>query len=505
MAREWSLPETKALVEEHIALKEEEKAEVRTASEHWNKVAKKLRERGFNRSHKSCNKRWYRLEQYEVQIFSFNMEEGKHKNFWDLTKAERLEYRDKWPQLPSGDGIDKEIFDALKRFSHQYEKKEKISEAMDHAGAADKEVVLVGPKTELTRPPPPPPPPPPVLVATPRSTSAPLSHPMVAGAEVKRQEEPLDSQAKNMWPAPSEVQQPLPSQDALDGFKLQARELRRRRAAELRRNNRTVPYNSTHTTFMKATPPSQLNAQNSPRVSEATPFGSVTNHQNVQSAVNSTTATKENVTPSKPSFQLKRPNPFTNQAPPNNHRYVPAQPQPTGGNQVNFQSQNLNSTNAKTSQQLGERTFGNHRAGGHLPLLQSINSHLPLLQPEDGHVSQLGSLEEQLQMILGVNPGPLQAAQHCEQQLHKNQNMDGHHGPQFRRNMHQENGNQGSATASLLGAAIGGLGVQLGSIVKLMQAKHTAEQEFRDKMLMFVECMVVSLHTMAQVSARTSG
>jgi hypothetical protein len=151
MAREWSLPETKALVEEHIALKEEEKAEVRTASEHWNKVAKKLREKGFNRSHKSCNKRWYRLEQYEVQIFSFNMEEGKEKSFWDLTKAERLEFRDKWPQLPSGDGIDKEIFDALKRFSHQYEKKEITShETMDHAGVAvDKEVDP--PKVELTR------------------------------------------------------------------------------------------------------------------------------------------------------------------------------------------------------------------------------------------------------------------------------------------------------------------------------------------------------------------
>lgn len=151
MAREWSLPETKALVEEHIALKEEEKVEVRTASEHWNKVAKKLREKGFSRSHKSCNKRWYRLEQYEVQIFSFNMEDGKHKNFWDLTRAERLEYRDKWPQLPSGDGIDKEIFDSLKKISHQYEKKEIESERKDPAGVVDKEVILAEPKVELTR------------------------------------------------------------------------------------------------------------------------------------------------------------------------------------------------------------------------------------------------------------------------------------------------------------------------------------------------------------------
>ena len=354
--------------------------------------------------------------------------------------------------------------------------------------------------------------PPPVLVATPRSNSTPLSHPMVAGAELKRQEESMYSQkqAKNMWPAPSKVQQPLSSQDALDGFKLQARELRRRRAAELRRNNRTVPYNSTHTTFMKANPPSQYN---SPQLSETTSFGAVTDvlppgftNQNMQPAVNSTTITKETVTPPKPSFQFKRPNPFTNQASRNNHRYVPvsAQLQPTGSNPVDFQSQNLNSSNSKAAPQLGERTFANNQAGGHMPLLQSINSHLPLLQPEDGHMSQLGSLGEQLQMILGVNSGPLQAAQQDEQQLHKSQNMDGHHGPEFRRNMHQENGNHGSATASLLGAAVGGLGVQLGAIVKLMQAKHAAEQEFRDKMLIFVECMVVSLHTMAQVSARTS-
>jgi len=126
MAKEWSLQETKILVEEHIALKEEEKLEVCTPSEHWNKIAKKLREKGFYRSYKSCNKRWYRLEQYEVQIFSFNMEEGKNKKYWDLTRAERLEYRNKWPQLPSGDGIDKEMFDLLKNFSHQHQKKDKL-------------------------------------------------------------------------------------------------------------------------------------------------------------------------------------------------------------------------------------------------------------------------------------------------------------------------------------------------------------------------------------------
>lgn len=152
MAREWSLQETRVLVEEHIALKEEEKLESRTASEHWNKVAKKLREKGYYRSHKSCNKRWYRLEQYEVQIFSFNMEEGKNKNYWDLTKDERLVYRDKWPQLPLGDGIDKEMFDLLKNFSHQYEKKDKLeSTNAPSICVENKEVIYPKPNIEINR------------------------------------------------------------------------------------------------------------------------------------------------------------------------------------------------------------------------------------------------------------------------------------------------------------------------------------------------------------------
>ena len=149
MAREWSLEETKVLVEQHIALKEEKPDSARTASEHWNKVSKKLREKGFNRSYKSCNKRWYRLEQYEVQIFSFNMEEGKQKNYWDLTRAERLEFHDKWPQLPSGDGIDKEIFDSLKKFSHQYEKE--TSELTTGTCGRSKEGIPVEPRVELNR------------------------------------------------------------------------------------------------------------------------------------------------------------------------------------------------------------------------------------------------------------------------------------------------------------------------------------------------------------------
>lgn len=141
-----------SLVEEHIALKEEEKLESRTASEHWNIIAKRLREKGYYRSYKSCNKRWYRLEQYEVQIFSFNMEEGKNKNFWDLTKSERLEFRDRWPQLPSGDGIDKEMFDLLKKFSHQYEKKDKLESTNVPTSSADnKEVTEENSNQDINR------------------------------------------------------------------------------------------------------------------------------------------------------------------------------------------------------------------------------------------------------------------------------------------------------------------------------------------------------------------
>jgi len=152
MAREWNLQETRVLVEEHIALKEGEKIESQTASEHWNKISKKLREKGFYRSHKSCNKRWYRLEQYEVQISSFNMEEGKSKNYWDLTRTERLEYKNKWPQLPLGDGIDKEMFDSLKNFSHQYEKKDKLeSENTSNICVDNKEAIHAKPNIEITR------------------------------------------------------------------------------------------------------------------------------------------------------------------------------------------------------------------------------------------------------------------------------------------------------------------------------------------------------------------
>jgi hypothetical protein len=140
------------LVEEHIAFKEEKPDSARTASEHWNQVSKKLREKGFHRSYKSCNKRWYRLEQYEVQIFSFNMEEGKRKNYWDMSRAERLEFRDKWPQLPSGDAIDKGIFDSLEKFSHQYEKETaELTTGTHGACGRSKEGIPVEPRVELNR------------------------------------------------------------------------------------------------------------------------------------------------------------------------------------------------------------------------------------------------------------------------------------------------------------------------------------------------------------------
>jgi hypothetical protein len=60
-------------------------------------------------------------------------------------------------------------------------------------------------------------------------------------------------------------------------------------------------------------------------------------------------------------------------------------------------------------------------------------------------------------------------------------------------------------TASMLGAAIEGLEVQLGAMVNVLQAKHAADEKFREKLLLYVECMVVSLHTMAQANPRPTG
>lgn len=101
----------------------------------------------------------------------------------------------------------------------------------------------------------------------------------------------------------------------------------------------------------------------------------------------------------------------------------------------------------------------------------------------------MDSLEEQLQVILGMPCNPLHTSQTCEQQLHKNTD-----------NLmkYQPSKSQGSSATNLLGVTIGGLGVQLGAIVTLLQAKHAAEQGFQAKILELAESMVVSLRNMSQ-------
>jgi hypothetical protein len=221
-------------------------------------------------------------------------------------------------------------------------------------------------------------------VAVLRLSSTPLSHPMVTGAELKQQDNfPADSQKqpKDCWPAPCE-QQPLSSQEALDGFKLQARELRRRRAAELRRINRTAPYNSTQTTFLKANQPSsQPNTQNIIPLSEPTNFGIITvmpppdlTSEALQSGESpAKVARASNAAQTKlPPIQFKRvnsnpsPNSYkvdTNQAPQNN----------TNGTRLGAQQQPIWS---------------------HLNFQSSVNSHLSLLQPNESHVSHQVSKED---------------------------------------------------------------------------------------------------------------
>ncbi|XP_024357182.1 uncharacterized protein [Physcomitrium patens] len=505
MAKQWSWQESIALVEEHIALRAKG-SKGHTASEHWNEVAKRLREKGFNRSHESCNRRWYRLEQYRVQIISFNMQEDNHNNYWDLTREQRLECRSKWPQLPLGDGFDKKIFDCLESFSHQNEKKESVSNRMNVSPTSfeDKEVACTELNVELTRESVPLPAPPSAPSVSSTSTSAPSSHPLVAvdtvspSAESKPQEE-SEKQVKTSWPVPSE-QQPVSSQETFDGFKLQARELRRRRAAELRRNNRTVPYNSSHSTFVKTSqPPPHPTPENSSLITEPTTFDSI----KVAPPPDFTNKTTENPNkiPSsmKPWFPFKRPNPFANackmddtQMPQNS-----PQQQPIGSHLNNSLSQNAipGENYAKKPHHADQDT--------HKPVLQSVNSHLPLLHSGDSQMSNSGSKEELVQMIMGVHQGSFHNTNNCEQQLHKNLVVE--RVPLFHRGMnpgHQDNVEQCSPAVSLLGQTIGGLGAQLGTMVKLMQSKHAAEQEFRDKMLLFMECMVVSLHGMAQASAR---
>jgi len=337
-----------------------------------------------------------------------------------------------------------------------------------------------------------------------------LSHTTIVNRE-EQLELQVGSQriSKNNWPSISE-QPPLSSQGALDGFKLQARELRKRRATEFRKNNRSVPYNSTHTTFMKETQPSiLLSSQISPSTSETTKFGSITMIPPLENTMLGENLMKnlpkDNVTQTKIPIQFKKlSNPSskmdTNQTigNKNNNSSLPTHQQPIGSH-LNFQSQNSRPIDLQQKHSL-----------------QSINSHLPLLQPKDNHftnnknganldahlverdnlpqeLSHLGSLEEQLQAIMG-----LETTQICEQ-LHKNT---------YEPNIGQINGqpleSQSSTTSSLLGVAIGGLGMQLGAIAKLLQVKQATEQEFQKKMLHLVECMVVSMSSMAKTNVPTS-
>ncbi|KAG0622992.1 hypothetical protein M758_3G140100 [Ceratodon purpureus] len=508
MAREWNLQETKALVENHIALKEE-KPEVRTASEHWNKVSNRLREKGFNRSYRSCNKRWYRLEQYAAQIFSFNVVEGKQKNYWDMSRAERLEFRDKWPQLPSGDGIDKEMIESLKKFSHQCEKENYKTSAACTVQNKEAGIRVEPSQVELNR------------QSAPSAVDLALkptglsSSPMVTSAALKQLQDNYPNSEKQFkistWPAPCTEQQPLSSsQEAqMDGFQLQARELKRRRAAEQRRNNRTVPYNSTLATFIKPNQPtSQPNPKNSPPLnSETTTFGSITvmpppdlTSKDVQPGESpAKIARASHVTHTKPPILFKRVNshrnspnsykPDTNQAPQNNNNingstHLPAPPQQRPiGSHLNFQS----SQNSKSNNQQ-EQHATCQGSTGHFPWLQhSIKSSHQIISKNgaDPLKDDNLSLEEQLQVTLGVHHGPLQTTQTCEEQV-------------------KTNVNESHLTASLLGAAIGRVEGQLGAIAKLIRDTNASEEEFRDKMLLFVEWMVESLHTIAHANACNS-
>jgi hypothetical protein len=262
---------------------------------------------------------------------------------------------------------------------------------------------------------------------------------------------------------------------------------------------------------MKETQPSILvPSQIPPLTSETTKFGSITMIPPLENTILGENLTKnipkDNVTQTKPPIQFKKLfNPSskmdTNQTieNKNNTNFLPTHQQPIE-NHLNFQSPKSRPIGLQQKHQL-----------------QSINSHLPLLQPKDNHFtnnknganvdahpmdgnillkepSQLGSLEEQLQVIMG-----LETTQICEQQLHKNTN-----GPDHGQSNGQSLESQGSTTSSLLGIAIGGLGMQLGAIAKLLQVKQVAEKEFQEKMLHLVECMVVSMNSMAQANVPTS-
>ncbi|KAH9556352.1 hypothetical protein CY35_07G022000 [Sphagnum magellanicum] len=412
MAREWTLEETRALVEVHIELKQLEKltpqgSDSRAAIEHWDKVAKRLQDRGYHRSLKSCNKRWHRLEQYEVQIFSFNIEgAGNHPNYWDLTKAERIEHRaEKWPQLPLGEGIDKEIFDLIKRFSQGTVEKKVMQVVVPNLGVSNNR--HVPPET-------------------------------IPEHQVLEAKEPELLERISSWSSFMSEQTGL-SQAPLDGFRLQARDLRKQRAAELMRGSRTIPYNANHT--------------NSVKTCQAPDMG------------NSLQQTQK---PSVPRREFA-----------------------------------ILDSKTKISVQGGTSADQFRTKEAHPPFDSGSFSYKldidPVSQPTCSHLNPqlavLGLPQNDLEVILDVDStGPVLTNESSEvprQQRHCWQVPDS-------QQWQDQYGSGHGSSHELLRVAIGNLEVQLHALVNLLQARNTAEQDYQDKMLLSLQSMAISLHTIAQ-------
>ncbi len=542
MAREWTLEETRALVEAHIELKQHERpipqgSNSRAVSDsHWDKVAKKLRDRGYHRSFKSCNKRWYRLEQYEVQIFSFNIEEaGNHgPNYWELTRAERYEHRgNKWPQLPLGEGIDKEIFDLIKRFSR---------------GCVEKKVI-----TQSTAP----------ILGLNNTRHAALPESMVVAPHqvvLEEAKEPKNLEGNSCWSSLIAHQTVVPSQDPLDGFKLQARELRKQRATELRRGNRTVPYNANHITFVKACQAPQVISQ-APNIGKTIPQQKKSSTPVAESAKSSSAVPTSELTDlgskTKASVQSssgtsaahqvqkeKTNSPSFDSAPFSYKLEMDLLPQPA---HIHLSSQLSHSevphvtplplqpaTDKPTTHQTSNSSTTNFPV-----VLQSINSHLPSLQPTDNnnmqqpqHHQHLAtmmtdhnlqhsmlngdnllppellelSFQEQLEVLLSVHNHDAVPRQNKREQSHHPEVMQqtwqcwqAPPGSQQWRDQYGSAGGHGSSHHHRIqGVAIGNLEMQLHALVNLLQARNSAEQQYQDKMLLSFESMAISLHTIAQ-------
>jgi hypothetical protein len=487
MAREWTLEETRALVEVHIELKQLEKltpqgSDSRAAIEHWDKVAKRLQDRGYHRSLKSCNKRWHRLEQYEVQIFSFNIEgAGNHPNYWDLTKAERIEHQaEKWPQLPLGEGIDKEIFDLIKRFSQGTVEKKVMQAVVPNLGVSNNR--HAPPET-------------------------------IPEHQVLEAKEPELLERISSWSSFMSEQTGL-SQVPLDGFRLQARDLRKQRAAELMRGNRTVPYNANHTNSIKTgqAPDMGNSLQQTQKPSVPTRKFAILDSKTKISVQGGTSADRFNTKEAHPPFDSGS---FSYKLD------IDPVSQPTCSH-LNPQLAVLglpqnHVTTLLHPMEKAYQTFS--LSTPYFNLLQPVNSHSLLLQPIDSNnvqqhhhqpamdasqhlmldsdnlPSELLCFDEQLEVILDVDStGPVlthesfevpQQQRHCWQV------------PDSQRWQDQYGSGHGSSH-ELLGVAIGNLEVQLHALVNLLQARNTAEQDYQDKMLLSLESMAFSLHTIAQ-------